>query len=138
MRTVAIVTALAIAAAGLAAAAHAQSPLPLEPEPDFSRPQQCTRDHLRSVQSQVEALEKLRTAGPEAVGRICGLIEMGSAWLGGELPDDLRRELRSLLGFDVDLERLITQCRTGQDAFERELIAKLARLRAEQLRCETI
>ena len=117
-------------------AARAQLPLPLDPEPDFSRRPQCTRDYVRSVEQQAAALEKLRTAGPEAVGQLCTLIEMGSAWLGGDLPDDVRRELRGLLGFNVDLKQITAQCRTGQGNLERELALKLRQLKAELLRCD--
>jgi hypothetical protein len=123
-------------AASLGATAHAQLSFPFEPQPDFSRPQQCTRDYIRSVESLVTALEKLRTAGPEAIGRMCTLVEMGRAWLGGELPDDVRRELRGLLGVDVDLKRLAEQCRAGQDGIAQELVIKLRQLRAEMARCD--
>jgi len=122
--------------AGLGATAHAQLPSPAEPRPDFSRPAQCSRDYVRSVETLVSALEKLRAAGPEAVDRFCTLVEMGSAWLGGELPEDLRRELRGLLGIDVDLKRLGEQCRAGQGGIERELATKLRQLRAELARCD--
>jgi hypothetical protein len=132
MRTL-TVTVLLLVSLG---AARAQLPLPIDPEPDFSRRPQCTRDYVRSVEQQAAALEKLRTAGPEAVGQLCTLIEMGSAWLGGDLPDDVRRELRGLLGFDVDLKQISTQCRTGQGSLERELAIKLRRLKAELLRCD--
>jgi hypothetical protein len=82
--------------------ATAQAPFPYGPEPGFSRRPQCTRDFVRSVETLVKALEKLRTSGPETVGRLCTLAEMGSAWLGGELPEDVRKELRRQLGVDVD------------------------------------
>jgi hypothetical protein len=123
-------------AAGLGAAAHAQLPFPLEPEPDFSRRAQCSRDYLRSVEQLVAALEKLRASGPEAIDRLCTLVEMGSAWLGGELPEHVRKELRSLLGVDVDLKRITEQCRAGQGSIERELVDKLRQLKAELVRCD--
>lgn len=123
-------------AAGLGATAHAQLPFPFEPQPDFSRPRQCTRDYIRSVESLVTALEKLRSAGPEAIGRMCTLVEMGRAWLGGELPDDVRRELRGVLGVDVDLKRLAEQCRVGQEGVAQELANKLRQLRADLARCD--
>ncbi len=126
---------LALLAVSLGAA-RAQLPLPFDPEPDFSRRPQCTRDYVRSVEQQAAALEKLRTTGPEAVGQLCTLIEMGSAWLGGDLPEDVRRELRGLLGFDVDLKQITAQCRTGQGNLERELTLKLRQLKAELLRCD--
>jgi hypothetical protein len=128
-----LILALAIAPS---ASTHAQLPPPLEPEPPFGQRPQCSRDYVRSVQSLVSALEKLRTAGPEAVGRLCALVEMGSAWLGGELPEDVRKELRSLLGVDVDLERITEQCRAGQGEIERELASKLRQLKAELARCD--
>jgi len=123
-------------AAGFGAVAHAQLPSPFGPEPDLGKRLQCARDYVRSVEKQAAMLEKLRTSGPEAVGRLCRLIEMGSAWLGGEVPDSLRQELRSLLGVDIDLERLKRQCRAGQDALDRELAASLAQLKAELARCD--
>ena len=103
MRTLTLL--VLIFAALLGASAHAQLPLPFEPEPDFSKRAPCSRDYVRSVEQQAAALAKLRTAGPEAIGRVCGLAEMGGAWLSGKLTDDQRRQLRSLLGFDVDLDR---------------------------------
>src|SRR5262245_27788180 len=127
------ITALAI---GLGAAAHAQLPAPAEPQPDFNPRPQCTRDYVRSVETLVSTLEKLRTAGPEAVGQLCTLVEMGRAWLGGELPEDVRRELRGLLGMDVDLKQISEQCRAGQDGISRELATKLRQLRAELVRCD--
>jgi hypothetical protein len=132
---IALVSIVALAA-GLGAAAQAQLPFPSEPGPDFSRPPQCSRDYVRSVETLVTALEKLRTAGPEAVGRLCTLVEMGRAWLGGELPEDVRRELRGMLGVDVDLERITQQCRAGQGGIEQELTGKLRQLRAELVRCD--
>src|SRR5262245_40895833 len=76
--------------AGLGAVAHAQLPLPLEPDP--GKLLQCARDYVQSVRRLGEALEKLRTAGPEAIGRTCTMIETGSAWFGGKLPDAVRQE----------------------------------------------
>ncbi|HWE18310.1 MAG TPA: hypothetical protein VG758_14190 [Hyphomicrobiaceae bacterium] len=133
MRT--FIATIVLLAVGLGAA-RAQVPLPFDPEPDLSRHPQCTRDYVRSVEQQAAALEKLRTAGPEAVGQVCTLIEVGSAWLGGDLPDDVRRELRGLLGFDVDLKQITAQCRTGQGKLERELAMKLRQLKFELLRCD--
>jgi hypothetical protein len=123
-------------AVGASAAAQAQLPFPFEPEPDFSKRAQCTRDYVRSVEKQAAAIEKLRSAGPEAVGKLCSLIEMGNAWLGGKLPDDLRKELRGLLGFDVDIERIAAQCRVSQDTLDRELMTMHGRLKAELVRCD--
>jgi hypothetical protein len=123
-------------AVGLSASAQAQLSSPHGPEPDLSRRPQCTRDYLRSVETLVTALEKLRASGPEAVDRLCTLVEMGSAWLGGELPDEVRKELRGLLGIDVDLKRIAEQCRAGQGGIERELADKLRQLKAELVRCD--
>ena len=128
-----LLTALAI---GLGAAAHAQLPFPFSPQPDFNSRPQCTRDYVRSVDTLATALEKLRAASPDAIGRLCSLIELGSAWLGGKLPDDAREELRKLLGVDVDLELLTAQCRAGQDNIDRELTAMLRRLKSELVRCD--
>src|SRR5262249_23595601 len=131
-----LVAALVVLSAGLGAAAHAQLPPPFGPEPNLGKRPQCTRDYVQSVRRLGDALEKLRTAGPEAIGQLCTMIEMGSALFGGKLPDAVRQELRALLGHDVDLERLKTQCRAGQDALERELADNLARLKAELARCD--
>ncbi|MBO0765740.1 MAG: hypothetical protein J2P50_14300 [Hyphomicrobiaceae bacterium] len=131
-----LLAATALAAADLATGARAQLPFPFDPAPEFMRPPQCTRSYLRSIQDQAAALERLRTEGPEAIGRFCALIEFGSSWLGNKLPDDKRKELRGLLGIDVDLDRLAAQCRTGQDAIARELAVMLRHAKAELLRCD--
>ena len=117
----------------LGSAAHAQAPFPFG-EPDLGRRPQCTKERARLLTGQLEALEKLRSQGPEAIGRICTLIGMGSAWLGRD--PEARGKLRELLGFDIDLERAETQCRAGQDGIARELADIIARLRAELLRCD--
>jgi hypothetical protein len=91
---------------------------------------------VRSVQDRAAALERLRTDGPEAVGRFCGLIEFGSAWLGDKPPEDKRKELRRLLGIDVDLDQLAARCRTGQDEIARELAIMLRQAKAELMRCD--
>jgi hypothetical protein len=118
---------------GLGTAAHAQLPFPFS-EPDFSTRPQCTKERTRLLEQQAEALEKLRSQGPEAIGRLCMLISMGSAWLGRE--PEMRGKLRELLGVDIDLERAEQQCRAGQDNIARELTTIIARLRAEILRCD--
>jgi hypothetical protein len=124
-------------AATLGGAARAQLPFPLPGEPgtDLSKRPQCTRAYVRSIEQQVEAMRKLRSAGPEAVSQLCSLIELGSGWLGGELPEDLRGRLKERLGFDVDLQRMAAQCRAGQGMLERELISRLGFLRSELVRC---
>jgi hypothetical protein len=123
--------AAALLGLALGTAAHAQ--LPFQPEPGFNDRPQCTKHYVRSVADQVAFLEKLQTAGPKAVGRLCSLIEMGDAWLGSEGAEGLR----SWLGLDnVDLERVAAKCRAGQDSVARELRHELARLRLELLRCD--
>jgi hypothetical protein len=134
MRTLYVTVVLA--ALGLGGIAHAQPTPYHEPRPDLGNRPQCTPDYVESVKRLIEGTEKLRTSGPEAIGRICSLIEMGSAWFGGELPDDLRQKLREQLGFDIDLPRLQTQCRSGQQKLASELARKLAQLRAELVRCD--
>lgn len=131
-----LLCALVVLTAGLGADARAQGPLPFWSEPDFAKRLHCARDYVRSVERQAAVLEKLRAAGPEAVGRLCTLIEAGGDWLGGELPDGVRQELRSRLGLDIDVERIMAQCRAGQDSLERDLAARLAEARAELVRCD--
>jgi hypothetical protein len=122
---------------GLAGSAAAQLPFPLpgEPTPDMSKRQQCTKDYLKSVDQQITMLEKFRSAGPEAVGQLCSLIELGSDWLGGELPDSTRKQLKDMLGVDVDLRYIKTQCRVGQGNLDRELLTRLGFLKSELVRC---
>src|SRR6185503_20727634 len=93
----------AVLLAGLAGSAAAQLPFPLPgpPDPDYGKRPQCTRDYLKSVEQQIAVLDKVRSAGPEAVGQLCSLIETGSAWLGGELSDGMRKQLKDSLGFDI-------------------------------------
>src|SRR5262245_15671488 len=135
MRIVYMLSVALSLALGAGAAAHAQLPAPFEPEPEPGKLPQCTKDYIQSVRRALEATEKLRAGGPEAVGKVCTMIEMGSAWFGGKLPDALRQELRALFGVDIDLEHLTTQCRSGQEALDRELAASVTRLNAELARC---
>ncbi len=123
--------------AGLAgsAAAQLQFPQPSQPEPDLSRRPQCTRDYVRSVEQQIAMLDKLRTAGPEAIGQVCSLIEFGSDWLGGELPESTRKQLKETLGFDIDLRFIRTQCRVSQGNLDRELMTQQGFLKSELVRC---
>ena len=123
--------------AGLAGSAAAQLPFPLpgQPDPDLSKRPRCTRDYLKSVEQQITTLDKFRSAGPEAVGQVCSLIEMGSYWLGAELPDNWRKQLKDTLGFDVDLRYIKTQCRVGQGNLDRELMTQLGYLKSELVRC---
>jgi hypothetical protein len=124
-------------AAGLGTATQAQLPYPFTPgQPGYNGRPQCTKDYVRSVETQAEVLEKLRAAGPEAIDRLCTMIELGSAWLGGKLTEEAREELRKLLGVDVDLETITAQCRAGRDSIGQELTAMLQRLKAELARCD--
>ncbi|HEX5957289.1 MAG TPA: hypothetical protein VFY92_01355 [Hyphomicrobiaceae bacterium] len=135
MRTLYVLLVVLMTGIGAGLSARAQQPVPIEPPRVGDRPQ-CTKEYVRAVGRLTEALEKLRTSGPKTVGQICALVELGSAWFGGELPDNVRRELHSMLGFDVDLERIKTQCHAGRDVLERELVAKLEQLKSELRRCD--
>ena len=131
-----LLTAITLALA-LAGAASAQLPLPLpgDPNPDITKHPQCTKDYLQSVDQQIQMLEKLRSAGPEAVGQVCSLIELGSQWLGGELPESTRQQLKEKFGFDIDLRYIRTQCRVSQGNLDRELMTRVGQLKAELVRC---
>ena len=63
------------------------------------------------------------------------MIESGSALLGGELPDNVRQQLKGLLGVDVDLRFIKTQCRVGQGNLDREVMSQIGFLKAELVRC---
>jgi hypothetical protein len=132
-----LLVALVALAVSFGGAAQAQLPLPLpgQPGPDLSNRPQCTAPYLRSIEQQVAAMEKLRTAGPEAMSQLCSLIELGNSWLGGGLSDERRKRLSDLLGFEVDLARMAAQCRVGQGNLERELVSHLGYLRSELVRC---
>jgi hypothetical protein len=121
----------------LASSAAAQLPLPFpgEPNPDMNKRAQCTQDYLKSLDQQITALEKFRSAGPEAVGQVCALIELGSDWLGGDLPESTRKQLKDKLGFDIDLRFIRTQCRVSQGNLDRELTTRLGYLKSELVRC---
>jgi hypothetical protein len=69
------------------------------------------------------------------VGQVCSLIEMGSDWLGGELPEGVRKQLKDVLGVDIDLRFIKTQCRVGQGNLDRELLSQLGFLKSELVRC---
>jgi hypothetical protein len=100
----------------LSSAATAQLPFPLPnpSEPDLGKKPQCTKEYTGSIETQITGFEKFRTAGPKFVGQICTLIETGSSWLGGELPDTTRHKLKDMLGFDIDLRFIKAQCRPGE------------------------
>jgi hypothetical protein len=121
----------------LSSSATAQLPFPFPnpSEPDLGKKPQCTKEYMKSIETQITGFEKFRNAGPEFVGQICTLIETGSSWLGGELPDTTRHKLKDILGFDIDLRFIKTQCRLGQGNLDRELMTHLGFLRSELLRC---
>jgi hypothetical protein len=128
--------ALAVAlAAILAAPATAQLPFGTPPLPESGVRRQCNKDYLAALEAQAKAVAKLRSAGPQFVGEICSVIEQGSALFGGELPDGMRRQLKDLLGLDVDLRFIKTQCRIGQGNLDRELTTQLGFLKSEMIRC---
>ena len=123
--------------AGLAGSAAAQLPFPFPgtPMPEPGKMQKCTKDYVKSVETQIAAMEKLRASGPEFVGQICTLIESGSALVGGELPDSGRQQLKGLLGVDIDLRFIKTQCRVGQGNLDREVMSQIGFLKSELVRC---
>jgi hypothetical protein len=69
------------------------------------------------------------------VGQICSLIEGGSALLGDELPDSVRQQIKGLLGVDVDLRFIKTQCRVSQGNLDREVMTEIGYLKSELERC---
>jgi hypothetical protein len=122
---------------GLSGAALAQMPFPFG-GPDIPQPgklAQCTPEYVKSVETQIDAMQKLRTAGPEFVGQICTLIESGSAIVGGEFSDATRQRLKGLLGVDIDLRFIKTQCRVSQGNLDREMTSQIGYLRSELNRC---
>ena len=122
----------------LTGAAQAQFPFPLpgQPQPDYSKRSQCTADYVRSVEKEIAGLEKFQTLAPDAVGQVCSLIEWGSSWFsGGELPESTRKQIKDMLGFDVDLRLIRTQCRVGQGNLDRELMTRMGYLKSELVRC---
>src|SRR5262245_9447923 len=92
-------------AVSLAGTAAAQMPSPFggPPSPEPGKTPQCTKDYVKSVETQITAMENLRSSGPEFVGQICNLIESGSAIVGGELSVETRQRLKGVLGIDIDL-----------------------------------
>jgi hypothetical protein len=136
MRLLPTIAALTIVA-GLAGSAAAQMPFPFggTPMPEPGKMPQCTKEYVKSVETQIDGMEKLRASGPEFVGQICTLIESGSAIVGGELSDATRQTLKNLLGFDVDLRFIKTQCRVSQGNLDREVMSQIGFLKAELIRC---
>ena len=133
-----LLPALAIIALAAAGPAAAQMPLPFggPPPAEPGKFAECTKDYVKSVEQQIVAMEKLRASGPELVGQVCTLIESGSALLGGELPDGVRQQLKGMLGFDIDLRFIKTQCRVGQGNLDREVMTQIGFLKSELLRCD--
>lgn len=125
--------ALALAAV---ATAPASAQLPFGPRADMGKPPVCTKDYKQTLDLQVAALEKFRTAAPQAVGQVCSLIESGSAWLDHELSDGTRQRIKGLLGVDIDLRFIQAQCRVSQGNLDRELMTELGFLKSEQVRCK--
>ena len=121
--------------AGLSGAASAQLPLPFGGPPESGELPKCTKLYLQSLETQIAGMEKLRASGPAFVGRICALIEAGSDVVGGELSDATRQRLKDLLGVDVDLRYIRTQCRVGQGNLDREVMTQIGYLKSELRRC---
>jgi hypothetical protein len=120
----------------LSGVARAQFPLPFGGGPPESGiPPQCSKAYVKSIEEQIAGMEKLRASGPALVGQICSLIEAGSDIFGGELPEAARQQLKDLLGVDVDLRFIKTQCRVGQGNFDRELMSQIGYLKSERMRC---
>ena len=46
-----------------------------------------------------------------------------------------RKQLKDMLGVDVDLRYIKTQCRVGQGNLDRELMTRLSFLKSELVRC---
>lgn len=129
--------AIVAVAAGLSGSAAAQMPFPFGgPEvPEPGKFAKCTKDYVKSVEQQIAAMEKLRASGPEFVGNVCSLIESGSAIIGGELSDSTREKLKGMLGFDIDLRYIKTQCRVSQGNLDREVMTQIGFLKSELVRC---
>jgi hypothetical protein len=121
---------------GLCGAAHAQFPLPFGGGPPESGIlPRCSKAYVKSIEEQIAGMEKLRASGPALVGQICSLIEAGSDILGGELSQATRQQIKDLLGVDVDLRFIKTQCRVGQGNLDREVMSQIGYLKSERMRC---
>jgi hypothetical protein len=121
-----------VAVALLAGPASADLPFS---RPEFGKRQQCTKDYVKSVELYIAGVEKLRSSGPAFVGQVCTFLESGSDLLGGELSDSTRKQLKSLLGVDIDLRFIKAQCRVSQGNLDRELMTELGFLKSELVRC---
>lgn len=121
---------------GFGGAAHAQFPLPFGGGPPESGIlPQCSKAYVKSIEEQIAGMERLRASGPALVGQICSLIEAGSDLVGGELSEGTRRQLKDLLGVDVDLRFIKMQCRVGQGNLDREVMNQIGYLKSELMRC---
>ena len=128
--------AMLLMAAGLSGSASAQMPFPFGgPTPEPGKMAKCTKEYVSSVETQINAMEKIRSSGPQFVGQICTLIESGSAMVGGELSDDMRQKIKGLLGVDIDLRFIKAQCRLSQGNLDREMIDQIGFLKSELIRC---
>ena len=107
------------------------------PPQELDKRPTCSSDYRKTLELEIAALEKLRGAGPKLVGQVCTLIEGGSNIVGGELSDSARRRIKGLLGFDVDLRLIKTQCRQNQGDLDRTLMTELGFLKSEQQRCSS-
>lgn len=129
--------AMVVAFGALSGSAGAQVPFPFggPQRPENGKMPQCTKAYVKSVEDQIKAMENLRSTGPELVGQVCSLIESGSAWIGGELPDGIRKQIKDMLGVDVDLRFIKAQCRLGQGNLDREMMTEIGYLKSELTRC---
>lgn len=107
------------------------------PPQELDKRPTCSSDYRKTLDLEITTLEKLRGAGPKVVGQVCTLIEGGSNMVGGELSDTTRRRIKGLLGFDVDLRLITTQCRQNQGDLDRALVTELGYLKSEQQRCSS-
>ena len=130
-----LLPALGLLLAALSGQAYAQLPLPFGP-PEPSTVPQCTKGYVKSLASEIAAMGTLRANGPAFVGQICTLIEAGSALVGGELSQSTRQQIKDLLGVDVDLRFIRTQCRVSQGNLDREVMSHIGYLKSELLRCD--
>ena len=108
------------------AAAHAQLPFPFGASAGpGGAPPQCTPTTASPSRSRSPDWRSSARPAPSSSGQVCTLIEGGSALVGGELPDSVREQIKAMLGVDVDLRFIKTQCRVGQGNLDRELMTQL-------------
>jgi len=50
-------------------------------------------------------------------------------------PDGVRQQIKGLLGFDIDLRFIKTQCRVSQGNLDREVMSQIGFLKSELVRC---